>query len=264
MSFDFYVRSRQDLVDAIETFGIIPYFATSVPGFSLEEHCSPSVLWSDDDNNTWEWKGPVIRQSHCAYGKFFEKKAAYVSSDWFLDLANYRRDGYDFDARYDDGLAKYSDKELFEMIDRKAPVLSKELRTDGGYAYSGRWQKVEGKKGFDTSLAEGVILLTPFNADSDNEATQSFVAKYKEQFGEIPNQFAADGYDCIYAIYQALTNASATPDMDAATLNDLLIKQFSSMTFDGLTGESMTWTDGAVSKDPKGMVIQDGAYVGMD
>lgn len=153
MSFDFYVRSRQDLVDAIETFGIIPYFATSVPGFSLEEHCSPSVLWSDDDNNTWEWKGPVIRQSHCAYGKFFEKKAAYVSSDWFLDLANYRRDGYDFDARYDDGLAKYSDKELFEMIDRKAPVLSKELRTDGGYAYSGRWQKVEGKKGFDTSLA---------------------------------------------------------------------------------------------------------------
>ena len=153
MSFDFYVRSRQDLVDAIETFGIIPYFATSVPGFSLEEHCSPSVLWSDDDNNTWEWKGPVIRESHCAYGKFFEKKAAYVSSDWFLDLANYRRDGYDFDARYDDGLAKYSDKELFEMIDRKAPVLSKELRTDGGYAYSGRWQKVEGKKGFDTSLA---------------------------------------------------------------------------------------------------------------
>ena len=153
MSFDFYVRSRQDLVDAIETFGIIPYFATSVPGFSLEEHCSPSVLWSDDDNNTWEWKGPVIRQSHCAYGKFFEKKAAYVSSDWFLDLANYRRDGYDFDARYDDGLARFSDKELFEMIDRKAPVLSKELRTDGGYAYSGRWQKVEGKKGFDTSLA---------------------------------------------------------------------------------------------------------------
>ena len=153
MSFDFYVRSRQDLVDAIETFGIIPYFATSVPGFSLEEHCSPSVLWSDDDNNTWEWKGPVIRESHCAYGKFFEKKAAYVSSDWFLDLANYRRDGYDFDARYDDGLARFSDKELFEMIDRKAPVLSKELRTDGGYAYSGRWQKVEGKKGFDTSLA---------------------------------------------------------------------------------------------------------------
>ena len=153
MSFDFYVRSRQDLVDAIETFGIIPYFTTSVPGFSLEEHCSPAVLWSDDDNNTWEWKGPVIRESHCAYGKFFEKKAAYVSSDWFLDLANYRRDGYDFDARYDDGLARFSDKELFEMIDRKAPVLSKELRKDGGYAYSGRWQKVEGKKGFDTSLA---------------------------------------------------------------------------------------------------------------
>ena len=152
MTFDFYVRSKQDLIDAIEEFGIVPYFSTSVPGFSLEEHCSPSVLWSDDDNNTWEWKGPVIRETCCAYGKFFEKKAAYVSLEWFLDLANYRRDGYDFDARYDDGLAKFSDKELFEMIDAKAPVLSKELRRDGGYAYNGRWQKVEGKKGFDTSL----------------------------------------------------------------------------------------------------------------
>ena len=142
----------QDLVEAVQTFGILPYFATSIPGFSLEEHCSPDVLWSEDENNSWEWKGPVIREAHCAYGKFFEKKATYVSAEWFLDLANYRRDGYDFDARYDEGLAKYADKELFEMIDAKAPVLSKELRRDGGYAYNGRWQKVDGKKGFETSL----------------------------------------------------------------------------------------------------------------
>lgn len=152
MRFDFYIRKQEDLINAIQIFGIVPYFATSIPGFSLEEHCSPSVLWSDDDNNTWAWKGPVIRQSRCAYGKWFEKKAAYVSEEWFLDLANYRREGYDFDARYDDGLAKFADKELYELIDAKAPVLSKELRRDGGYAYSGRWQKVDGKKGFDTSL----------------------------------------------------------------------------------------------------------------
>ena len=116
---------------------------------------------------------------------------------------------------------------------------------------------------FDTALAEGVMLLTPFNADAQDEKTQAFVKKYQEQFGQIPNQFAADAYDCVYAYYQALTNAKATPDMTAAQLNDLMMEQFSTMSFDGLTGEGMTWSNGLVSKSPKGMVIQNGAYVGM-
>ena len=152
MAYDFYVRSKQDLIDAVEEFGIIPYFSTSIPGFSLEEHCSPAVLFSDFEDDTWAWKGPVIQATGCAYGKFFEKKSTYVSRDVFLDLANYRRDGYDFDARYDDGLAKFQDKQLYDLIVAHAPVLSKELRMTGGYAYSGRWQKTEGKKGFDTSI----------------------------------------------------------------------------------------------------------------
>ena len=109
------------------------------------------------------------------------------------------------------------------------------------------------------------MLLTPFNADSQDAKTQNFVATYQAQFGEIPNQFAADGYDCVYAYKQALEAAGATPDMDAATLNDLMIEQFTTMTFDGLTGDGMTWAaDGAVTKSPKGMVIENGAYVGLD
>ena len=140
MAYDFYVRSKQDLIDAVEEYGIVPYFSTSIPGFSLEEHCSPAVLFSVFEDDTWAWKGPVIQATGCAYGKFFEKKSTYVSREVFLDLANYRRDGYDFDARYDDGLAKFQDKQLYDLIDAHAPVLSKELRTTGGYAYSGRWQ----------------------------------------------------------------------------------------------------------------------------
>jgi len=116
---------------------------------------------------------------------------------------------------------------------------------------------------FNTELAEGVMLLTPFNADATDEKTASFVAKYQAQFGEIPNQFAADAYDCVYAYYQALTNANATPDMSAETLCDLMMEQFSTMSFDGLTGEGMTWTNGMVDKAPKGMIIENGAYVGM-
>ena len=121
--------------------------------------------------------------------------------------------------------------------------------------------------GFDTSLAEGVMLLTPFNADATDEATVNFVTKYQEAYGEVPNQFAADAYDCVYAYKQALETAGCTPDMSAADICAALIETFPTITFNGLTGdgEGITWdASGAVSKAPKGMVIQNGAYVGMD
>ena len=137
--------------------------------------------------------------------------------------------------------------------------------------YDPKWFGVDGMdgilamEGFDPTLAEGVMLLTPFNADSTDEATQAFVAKYQELYNDIPNQFAADAYDCIYAYKQALEAAGATPDMTAEQLNDLMIEQFTSMSFDGLTGTGMTWdSTGAVSKSAHGMVIQDGAYAGLD
>ena len=120
-------------------------------------------------------------------------------------------------------------------------------------------------EGFDPALAEGVMLLTPFNADATDDKTVAFVTEYQERYGETPNQFAADAYDCVYAYKQALEAAGATPDMSAEELCDLMIQQFTSMTFNGLTGENMTWdATGAVSKSPKGMVIKDGAYVGLD
>ena len=201
-NYDFYVRSRQDLIDAIETYGIVPYFSTSIPGFSLEEHCSPSVLFSETGDDTWAWKGPVIRATGCAYGKFFEKKAAYVSRDWFLDLANYRRDGYDFDARYDDGLAKYQDKQLFDLIDRLAPVLSKELRRSGGYAYSGRWQKTDGIKGFDTSLTrlqESCYVITSdfvYTVDKKGNQRGWGVAEYSTPETFMGPAFTENVYRC--------------------------------------------------------------------
>ena len=120
-------------------------------------------------------------------------------------------------------------------------------------------------EGFDTSLAEGVILLTPFSADASDEKTVNFVNKYKEKYNEVPNQFAADAYDCVYAVYQACKNGKVTADMSAADICDIMIAQFTSMTFDGLTGNGMTWnTKGEVTKSPKGMVIENGVYVGLD
>ena len=122
-------------------------------------------------------------------------------------------------------------------------------------------------EGFDTSLAEGLMLLTPFSADASDEKTQNFVAKYKEKYGDTPNQFAADAYDCVYAIYEACQKNGVTADMSVSDICDKMIETFTSadFSFDGLTGTGMTWaTDGEVSKEPKGMVIKDGAYAGMD
>ena len=95
--------------------------------------------------------------------------------------------------------------------------------------------------GFDTSLAEGLMLLTPFAADAQDEKTQAFVTAYKEAYGDTPNQFAADAYDVVYAIYQAVLAGGLNGDMDASDICDALKDQFTSMTFDGLTGDSMTW-----------------------
>ena len=115
---------------------------------------------------------------------------------------------------------------------------------------------------FDISLAEGVMVLTPFSADATDERTVNFVAEYNDRFGETPNQFAADGYDCIYALKQAIESAGCTPDMSTEDICSAMIEQFTTMSFDGLTGSGLTWgTDGTVSKMPMAVVIHDGAYV---
>ena len=117
---------------------------------------------------------------------------------------------------------------------------------------------------FDTTLAEGVMLLTPFAADADDEATQKFVAAYNEAYGETPIQFAADAYDAIYIIKAALEKAGATADMSAEELNEVMKAAMLEITVDGLTGAGMTWTeDGEVNKEPKAVKIVDGAYTAM-
>ncbi len=138
-------------------------------------------------------------------------------------------------------------------------------------------------EGFDTSLAEGVMLLTPFSADATDERTVSFVEKYVSEYGDTPSQFAADGYDCVYAIYDALTYYAENnggldvTDMAYSDLCEILISVFSDANFstDGLTGSGMTWSaEGEVNKEPRAVVIaatgvdEDGntvyGYVGMD
>ena len=116
---------------------------------------------------------------------------------------------------------------------------------------------------FDKSLAEGLIMMTPFAADADDAATKSFVEKYKAKSGgEIPNQFAADGYDVIYAIYEACVKEGITGKTSNADTCAKLMAYFKTATFNGLTGTNMTWdAEGMVSKMPTAVVVENGAYV---
>ncbi len=170
------------------------------------------------------------------------------------------------------GEAKSADADLIFLPIYYTPA-SLILKQAKGMGYDPKFFGVDGMdgildlEGFDTSLAEGVMLLTPFSADASDEKTQNFVSKYKEKYGDTPNQFAADAYDCVYAIYEACQKAGVTADMSVSDICDKMIETFTSgdFTFDGLTGGGMTWaTTGEVSKEPKGMEIKDGAYVGMD
>ena len=139
------LQSADDIIQLVQEIGFLPFFENYIDGFSIEENCPSEIWFSDDVDGPWEWKGPIIRSGKCVYGKFFNGKAGYVSLEWFPDFANYRRDGYDFDARYDDGLASYKDKGVYDTIETNGALLSKELKKLCNY-------RKGGNKGFDTVI----------------------------------------------------------------------------------------------------------------
>ena len=139
------LRSAKDIVRLVGEVGFLPFFANDIKGFSIEE-CCPRELWfANGVDGPWEWKGPAARTGTCVYGKFFGGKAGFVSLEWFPDFVNYRRNGYDFDARYEDGLAPRKDKDVYDTIAARGALLSKELKELCNY-------KKGGNKGFETVI----------------------------------------------------------------------------------------------------------------
>ena len=134
------IRTRDDLTAMIGQAGILPFFANPVKGWSVEEHIDPAV-WFTDQEGPWEWKGPLAAEKICVYGKFIRNKAAFVSPNWFPDLANWRRNGYDWEGWTEDGLAPYKDRLLMRYLEDHPYVLSKRARRECGFS-----------KGYDTVL----------------------------------------------------------------------------------------------------------------
>lgn len=133
------ITSAEALCAMVDKYGFLPLFKNNIEGFSVEEHTPPRLWFAPDVDGPWEWKGPVIRMAGCAYGKFFKGKAGFISMKWFPDFANYRRDGYDFDARFDDGLARYSDKVIFDALYGSGDMLSRLWRQKSGVKKRGEF-----------------------------------------------------------------------------------------------------------------------------
>ena len=169
---DFTIRTQQDMAEIVEELGFLPFFAHRIAGYSIEEHCAPEAYFGKEPG-VWEWKGPVIQETRSAYGKFFAKKAGFVSKKWFPDFANVRRDGYDFEARCEDGLAAYNEQYLYNIIASRHSILSKDAKAIGGYVKprtveKDSWQP---RKGFDTLITklqmECYVLTSDFEYEVD-------------------------------------------------------------------------------------------------
>ena len=160
--------SPRAVLETVEALGFLPFFANEIPGFSLEEH-TPAALWFTEEPGPWEWKGELASSGRCAYGKFFRGRAGFISRAWFPAFANYRRDGYDFDARFDDGLASYREKGLYDTLSERGSLSSLEIRRLAGYGK-------DGEKGFDGLITrlqmQTYVLITNFEYALDKHGRE--------------------------------------------------------------------------------------------
>ena len=137
----FVIEDAQSLERAVQNCGLLPFFRCNVPGFSVEELTPMEYWFASDTDGPWEWRMDLAAQGNVAYGKLFAGKAGFCSLDYYPDLVNYRRDGYDFDARWEDGPANYRDKQIIDALTKFGPMLTRELRVASGV-----------DKGFETCL----------------------------------------------------------------------------------------------------------------
>lgn len=154
------IRSWQELMDWVDEVGFLPLFKNEIEGFSAEEHTSNLYWWSGDpEQDPWEWRTWIARSGRVAYGKFFGKKAGFISKAWFPHFSNWRRDGYDFDSRWDEELASLRQKRIMDQFEQEKEWFSFQLKRMAGFGK-------EGEKNFEGTVTDlqmyGYLLIRDF------------------------------------------------------------------------------------------------------
>ena len=215
----------------------------------------------------------IIYDSSDVYSSGIEEKFEAEAKDKGLQIVS--KAAFTADSKTDFGTQLQKAKDagadllFLPIYYQEASIILKQADTMG---YKPKFFGVDGMDGiltvenFDTKLAEGVMLLTPFAADAKDEAVQNFVKTYKEKYKDTPNQFAADSYDAVYALKAAIEESKATTDMSASDMCDALKGAMTKIKMQGLTGgeDGLTWNEsGEVTKSPKAVIIKNGAYKAM-
>ncbi len=259
-------------------------FQITPSGSSVECAQNPNVFrvcFSDPDQgaasatyiaeNKLAEKIAVIYDSSDVYSSGIYEKFAAEAANQGLEIVDAEAFTADSNKDFSTQLQKAKDASadlvFLPIYYTEASLILKQADTMG---YAPKFFGCDGMDGilqvenFDTKLAEGLMLLTPFAADAQDELTQKFVTSYKENYGETPIQFAADAYDAIYAIKAAMEEADITPETSVSDTCDKMKEAMLKIKVNGLTGEDMTWTeDGEPHKAPKAVKVVDGAYQAM-
>ena len=143
------IHTVDEAISYINEVGFLPLFKNDIPGFSLEERTVPESWWCEDpERDPWIWRELIARSGEVAYGKFFDRKAGFISKEWLPYFVNFRRDGYDFDALWDDEKAPVRQKKIMDLFAQEcadAEYFSYEIKKNAGFGKGG-------EKGF-----EGII-----------------------------------------------------------------------------------------------------------
>ena len=198
------IRTWEELVNWVDEVGFLPLFANEIEGFSTEEHVSPDFWWTGvEEQDPWAWREIIARSGRAAYGKFFAGKAGFISLRWLPFFANYRREGYDFDSRWEDGKASRREKNIMDLLtDRdtdgdviwtRKELLSAEIKKKAGFGKGGE----KNFPGMMTGLQmQTYLVITDFRRRRNKKGDEYGMAV------SIPNTpEAVWGYDLVSSAY---------------------------------------------------------------
>lgn len=223
------IRTWKELVKWIKEVGFLPLFANEVKGFSAEEHVSPNFWWTGDrEQDPWEWREIIAASHEVAYGKFFGKKAGFISLEWLPYFANSRRSGYDFDARWEDGRASRREKKIMDFfigededgdsLFKEIQILSTDLKKQAGFGKGGEknyqgiitqlqmetylvisdFRRRENKRGEEYGMAVSILLppesiwgydnVTAAYSESPKKSWERQINRVKELYPDTDDQ----------------------------------------------------------------------------
>ena len=185
------IHCMENMAALVVQAGMIPFLSSTVPGFSIGECTAPDMWFAEDTDGPWEWKGPVIEATGCAYGKLLGGKTAFVTREWYADLANYRRNGDDFEIRFDEGRATLNEKRIMDVLMSCPSMDARTLKREAGFTKS---------SAFDSAIArlqaQCFVTITDFDYDYDRFGQRQGWAVTRYATPE--NHFGEDYIDQMY------------------------------------------------------------------